>query len=267
MAVNIFTDRMQHAQLFGSPVLTTNWLIPREMVPDGWYCYDMQGTDRDLAAHAALVDYAAFGHSGTVLSPEPLKQPSTAARRIGRGDYFLHGEEMDLEGFCEEYGLDFPENPIQFEMRPASPDEAGIFYALTPEEDKRLGAVGHVRIDFGHNGDKFWHSWWPRGSEELNTPEFRAELDQVMGQLRRGVLKDLTGMSRWCHGHGGEISGGWPPNYGYVVETERYRYCLRCNPVKGDYQGYLTAFDLQAQELYQAQAPEQAQGPEMGGIC
>ena len=35
MAVNIFKDELQHAQMFGKPVLTTNWLIPRETVPDG----------------------------------------------------------------------------------------------------------------------------------------------------------------------------------------------------------------------------------------
>ena len=31
-------------------------------------------------------------------------------------------------------------------------------------------------------------------------------------------------------------------------ETERYRYCLRCNPVRGDHQAYLTVFNLWAQE-------------------
>ena len=36
-------------------------------------------------------------------------------------------------------------------------------------------------------------------------------------------------------------------NYGYIVETERYRYCLRCNPSPGDYNGYLTAYDLDVQ--------------------
>ena len=249
MAINIYTDQMQYAQLFGRPVLTTNWIIPRETVPDGWYCYDMRGTDADPGSHAALVDYTSFLHSGTVLSHRPLKRPSTDARRIGKGDYFLHGEEMDLERFCEEYNLDYPENPIKFEMRPASPDEAGIFYALPPEKDEELGAVGHVRIDFGENGHEFWHTWWPRGSDELNTPEFREELGQVVDQLRRGVLKDLTSMDRWCFSHGGKIDGGWDQNYGYVVETERYRYCLRCNPVLGDYQAYLTCFDKQAQQM------------------
>lgn len=155
-------------------------------------------------------------------------------------------------------------------MRPASPDEADIFYALLPEEDEQLGTIGHIRIDFGHEGQEFWHTWWPRGPEELNSPEFKEELDQVVGQLRRGVLKDLTSMRRWCCSHSGEISGGWPPNYGYIVETDRYRYCLRCNPVQGDYQAYLTAFDLQVQEMNQTQEqqskPEQTRGPEMGGM-
>ena len=56
-------------------------------------------------------------------------------------------------------------------------------------------------------------------------------------------------MRRWCYGHGGEISGGFSQNFGYVVETEHYRYCLRCNPVEGDYQSYLTAFDKRAQAM------------------
>ena len=182
MSVNIYRDQMQHAQLFGKPVLTTNWLIPRETVPDGWFCYDMQGTDADPGRHAVLVDNTAFNHSGTVLSPTPLKRPTTAERRIGRKDYFLHGEAMDLEAFCAEYNLVYPENPIKFEMRPASPDEAGLFYALTPEQDKALGTIGHVRIDFGRNGNEFWHTWWPRGPEELNSPEFKEELGQEIGR-------------------------------------------------------------------------------------
>ena len=268
MAIDIFTEQMQHAQLFGKPVLTTNWLISRETVPDGWFCYDMRGTDSDPAAHAALVDYTSFDHSGTVLSPVPLKRSGTKERRIGKRDYFLHGEMMDLEAFCEEYDLDVPDNPIKFEMRPAAPEEAGLFYALPPEKNAELGAIGHLRIDFGHDGDEFWHTWWPRGPESLNTPEFKGELGQVMDQLRRGVLKDFSTMLRWCRSHGGEISGGAvAQNHGFVVETERYRYCLRCNPVRGDYQAYLTCFDLRVQELNQVQEqtqPEPEQGTTMG---
>lgn len=265
MAVNIFKDKLRHAQLFGKPVLAADQPIPRETVPDGWYCYDMRGTGSDPAAHAELVDYTSYYHSGTVLSPKPLKRPTTKARRIGKGDYFLHGEEMDLEAFCDEYGLDVPDDPIKFEMRPASPDEAGLFYALPAEKDEELGAIGHVRIDFGRDGDEFWHTWWPRGPEGLNTLEFKEELGQIMGQLRRGVLKDFSTMLRLCHRNGGKIAGGIiSQNYGFVLETERYRYCLRCNPVRGDYQAYLTCFDLRQQELNQVQ--EQDSGPVLGGM-
>ena len=132
-------------------------------------------------------------------------------------------------------------------IRPARPDEAGLFYAQHPSEDERLGAIGHVRMDFGKSGNEFWHTWWPRGPEDLNSPAFREELRQVVDRLRTDVLKNRFSLERYCYNHGGKISGGWTQNYGYIVETERYRYCLRCNPSPGDYNAYLTCFDLDVQ--------------------
>ena len=122
-----------------------------------------------------------------------------------------------------------------------------MFYTPHPEEDKRLGTIGHVRMDFGRSGNEFWHTWWPRGPEELNSPAFKAELQQIVGKLREDVLKSRFAMERFCYDHGGKIDGGYVQNYGYIVETERYRYCLRCNPSPGDYNGYLTAYDLAVQ--------------------
>ena len=72
----------------------------------------------------------------------------------------------------------------QFHIRPARPEEAGLFYTPHPEEDKRLGTVGHVRMDFGRSRNEFWHTWWPRGPEELNSPAFKAELQEVVDTLR-----------------------------------------------------------------------------------
>ena len=131
-------------------------------------------------------------------------------------------------------------NTTQFHIRPARPEEAGLFYTPHPEEDKRLGTVGHVRMDFGRSGNEFWHTWWPRGPEELNSPAFKLELQEVVDTLRESVLKNRFAMERFCYDHGGKISGGWTQNYGYIVETEHYRYCLRCNPSPGDYNCYCT---------------------------
>ena len=77
----------------------------------------------------------------------------------------------------------------QFHIRPARLEEAGLFYTPHPEEDKRLGTVGHVRMDFGRSGNEFWHTWWPRGPEELNSPTFKLELQEVVDTLRESVLK------------------------------------------------------------------------------
>ena len=66
---------------------------------------------------------------------------------------------------------------------------------------------------------------------ELNSPAFKAELQEVVDTLRESVLKNRFAMERFCYEHGGKISGGWTQNYGYIVETERYRYCLTARPV------------------------------------
>jgi len=72
----------------------------------------------------------------------------------------------------------------------------------------------------------------------------------VVDDLRKGVLKDLSSMRRYCSGGPGAIEGGaCCQNYGFVLETARYIYRLRCNPAQGDYQAYLSCFDKHAQKL------------------
>lgn len=158
-------------------------------------------------------------------------------------------------------------NSPKYEIRPASSEEAGLFYAQLPAEDERLGCIGHIRMDFGRNGNEFWHTWWPRGPEEWNSPTFKAELQEVVDELRQSVLKNRTAMERFCYGHGGKIDGGYVQNYGYVVETEHYRYCLRCNPSPGDYNAYLTAYDLDIQRQNMEQEQQPGQGMQMGGMA
>ena len=89
--------------------------------------------------------------------------------------------------------------------------------------------------------------------QELNSPAFKLELQEVVDTLRESMLKSRFAMERFCYEHGGKISGGWTQNYGYIVETEHYRYCLRCNPSPGDYNCYCTAYDLDVQRQNMAQ--------------
>lgn len=237
MSINIWTDSMQHAALLGKPVLFTNWLIQRDIIPDGWYCYDLRGTHKSPSTRTTLVDHAADYHAGTVLSPIPLKHEGTASRRVN-GTFYLLGEEMTLEQFCEEHDLAYPQDNREFVLRPASLDEAGLFYS-EEKLDEALGTVGHLHMDFGHGEKEFWHTWWPHNEDRFNTPEFKEVLQRFVDDLRQtGLLKNLGAMDAYCWQHGGSITED-RRSYGYIAETENYRFCLRCTPFPGEYQGYL----------------------------
>lgn len=243
MTINVWSDSMQHIELLGKPALFSDSRVNRSTVPDGWYVYDLRGSDYDPDLISTLEARVIVNYAGSILTPEPVIFPDGQDYLDVKGQTDFLDEEITLIDFCRQHEMPIPS---RYQIRPASFDEAGLFYAMKPEEDQRLGCIGHVRMDFGHRGKEFWHTWWPRGPEELNSPEFKAELQQVVDELHTGVLKDLSSMSKYCWSHGGEV-GNWPSNYGYIVETENYRYCLRCNPVPGDYQAYLTAFDLRVQ--------------------
>ena len=247
MAVNARTEKFQHLEVFDKPALFTNGRIARDTVPKGWYCYDIRGSDDDPGELCYMEENVVVNHAGSVLMPEKLAMPKSGRLDVRDELGFLDEGNMTLREFCEAHHLPYPAENMKFHIRPARPEEAGLFYTPHPEEDKRLGTVGHVRMDFGRSGNEFWHTWWPRGPEELNSPAFKLELQEVVDTLRESVLKNRFAMERFCYEHGGKISGGWTQNYGYIVETEHYRYCLRCNPSPGDYNGYLTAYDLDVQ--------------------
>ena len=137
----------------------------------------------------------------------------------------------------------------QFELRPAGPGEANLFYTMTQNEDKSHGTIGHLRSDFG-SGNEFWHTWWPHNDDTLNTPEFKAEFGAFVDSQRKkdGPMKDLAAMGKYCNRH---TEGLLSENvYGYIAESEHYRYCLRCTPLRGWYNAYIYIYDKREQALY-----------------
>lgn len=243
MSNNAAKEVYEHIELFGKPALFSNYRIDKSTVPAGLYCYDLRGSDRDPGQPVSIEQNVLVNHAGCVLLPEALDIPEYGYIKANGKINFL-GEELSIEQFCGQYGIPYS---TRFAIQPAADADAGIFFAQSPEQDKRMGAIGHVRIDFGKSGKEFWHTWFPRGDESLNSAVFKQELSRVVDQLRESVLKDLSSMSRFCYENGGAISGGWRQNYGYIVETDNYKYCLRCSPGQGDYHAYLTCFDKNIQ--------------------
>ncbi len=140
------------------------------------------------------------------------------------------------------------EQTKNFDLRPASVEEAGLFYS-NEGQDMELGTVGHLRMDFGSGGKSFYHTWWPHNGDRFNTPEFKEALQKFVDAMRQGgPLKNLSTMSSYCWCNGGELTEN-DRIYGFIAETEYYRFCLRCTPRPGEYQGYLYCYDLRQQKL------------------
>ncbi|NLU23492.1 MAG: hypothetical protein GXW99_01990 [Clostridiales bacterium] len=220
--MNVRKEEYEHIELFGKPALFTSARIQTDSVPDGWYCYDLRGSDDDPGEPVTIEPYVVINHAGCVLTHEKINIPGEGFLRLGNSLDFLD-EHLTFQAFCEEHDISYPADNQTFKPRPASESEAGLFYAMTPKKDAELGCIGHVRMDFGHGGKEFWHTWHPRGDESLNSPEFKQELGEVVDALRKTVLKDFSALSSYCYNHGGEIRGGGRQNYGYVVDTDRYR--------------------------------------------
>ena len=113
-----------------------------------------------------------------------------------------------------------------------------MFYSSTPAENR---CVGHVRIDFGRDGTEFWHTWWPHEAcDRLKNARFTADLDDVIYELRKNLLKSLKGMRKFITDNkGARLDDGV---YGYHVETEQFEFFIRCIPYLGDYNAYVYCY-------------------------
>lgn len=249
-------------ELFDKPALFSNDRIKEESVPNGLYLYDLGGSDYNPDQPSTVEPIVFVNYAGSVLTIEPLEFPEDDHYiPLNEGLKFT-GNCLELKDFCNKHGVATLE--MEYGLRPATQDETGLFYAMSPEKDHETGCIGHVRIDFGHGGKEFWHTWHPRGPEELNSPDFKAELQEVVDEMRKTVLASLVTMNRFCINEGGHLDNSRTPNYGYIAESKRYRYCLRCNPTEGDYNAYLTCFDKQVQEMNQVNQLEQ--NMQLGGM-
>lgn len=119
MRVNACDESFEYVELFGKPSLFTNARIDRDTVPEGWYAYDLRGSDNDPG--------------------EPVTIPQSGCRSLkGRLDFL--GERYSLKEFCEVRGLNYPAENPKYTLRPASDSEAGHFNSQE-EKDEIIGKV------------------------------------------------------------------------------------------------------------------------------
>ena len=136
-------------------------------------------------------------------------------------------------------------------IRPLRAEEQQYTYAQSKIITKQAGAIGYLRGDFGRKGTEFHSSWFEQDTGR-KTDEFRAELDEVINALRfeeeyGGLLAGRSTMRKYGRGQpDSAFEGNYTIEYGFRIDTERFSYLLRCNPVPGDYNFYCWCYERTA---------------------
>jgi hypothetical protein len=132
---------------------------------------------------------------------------------------------------------------MAYELLPTKDNDA-LFFRLDKEIAERYRAIGYLRVDFGKTGYEFWSTWFDI-QPELNTNNFKLELDDIINSLRedgknppfmnRNNLRmfNLTTPGKDLNERGS----------GYIIRTLEYTYYFRCKPCIGDYDVYCFAYD------------------------
>lgn len=127
-------------------------------------------------------------------------------------------------------------------------EEVALFYSI-PEETEEYGCIGHLRGDFGRDGDEFHTTWFEHKCDELNDERFRDTFDIVINELRTedGPLFNQRKMFEYCrYENDCKLPGGMYNTWGFRIFTQSNVLYLRCMPgAVGDYQFYCYAFDTE----------------------
>lgn len=266
MKIDARQEQFEQVELFGKPALFTNARVDRMTVPKGLHCYDLRGSDSDPGRPVTVEPKVGVNHAGTVITAEPVDMKGKDYRPL-RGKLNFLGDEAGLMDYLSERGMEYIPQ-FKYEPRAAAESDAALFFSGTPEDDVRLGCVGHMRFDFGGGSEKFWHTWWDH-AVELKTEVFKQDLQDVVDDLREnGPLRNLNAMEDFCWSHeNARFSERFhSQSYGFTLESDSYCYYLRCFPHKGDY-SYLYCYEKETLRMSMAEQNEAQSGgiPQMGG--
>ena len=137
--------------------------------------------------------------------------------------------------------------------------EAEQMYCYTQSQQLRgqTGNIGYLRADMDTNGKGFFSSW--NGfRNDLNTPEFREEFDEVIKTFRYDkkspcFLKDRETLTKFCYSHP-EAEMKDETSYGIRVNTADYAYMMRLNPNKGEYNLYCYCYKRSSLDRHMKEA-------------
>ena len=143
---------------------------------------------------------------------------------------------------------------MKYQIKCGDAEQKSMFYSDC-EPALRNACVGHLRMNFG-SGNEFYSSWF-ESRENLNDSAFKAELQEVVNELRKdGLFKNRSEMQRFCDAH---QSLNLDESCGFSVETDSHIFLLRCRPECGNYDCYCYCYNKRELLLAQEQREYEAQ--------
>jgi hypothetical protein len=133
---------------------------------------------------------------------------------------------------------------MAYNLMPAEQGENKLFYRLDGETAERHGAIGYMRVDFGHSGKLFFNSWLD-SQRHLKTQDFKHEFDGVINSLRNDgqepPFASRGNLQKFCFANKGlNLSDAVD---GFKLQTLNYTYAVYCSPFRGDYDTRVYAYD------------------------
>lgn len=127
-----------------------------------------------------------------------------------------------------------------YRIEPGTEAAKDLFYSGSEREQH---CVGHLRGDFGEDGDEFWTSFWPHDGIHLAGDDFNNELSSLIRILRKTLLRNRSHMQCFIQQHPPlTLESGAVMAYGYQVIADRYEYYIRCTPQPGCYNFFIYAY-------------------------
>ena len=163
---------------------------------------------------------------------------------------------IDMDFACEVLeDMDYDINKKNYVLEVMKPEERRYTYQQSSQICGQTGLIGYLRADFGKNGKEFYSTWFPE-RDDLNTPEFKEEIDMVINSLREkgNFLSDRSNLIRFCHSDPAMYYQNNRSEYGVRINTRGYAYLMKLITMPGNYNLYCYCYKRDWLDMHLAKA-------------
>ena len=103
-SIDARTEEYQTIELFGIPMLFSNFRLDHSTVPKGLYQYEVRHSDYEDSDPVEIRDYVLVNFWGTLLSRKPLRLDERGCRYVRRDEEWgFTGDSCSLHDYMDQH--------------------------------------------------------------------------------------------------------------------------------------------------------------------